>query len=128
MEAKQILQNQNDYCCHTECVMDCEDCYVGQISEKLVQYIRLEEQGLLIRLPCKVGDTLYFVNIWSDPPMIEEHIVTSIRVLGNNEFILYFTVDYREEFLHYMPGETQNVFLNREEAEKRLEESKIKGY
>lgn len=53
MDTKQILRNQNDYCCHTECDWDCENCYVGQISEKLAEYIRLEEQGLLVKLPCK---------------------------------------------------------------------------
>ena len=29
--------------------------------EKLAEYEELEEQGLLIRLPCKVGDTVYVI-------------------------------------------------------------------
>ena len=33
----------------------------GQCFEKLAEYEDLEEQGLLLRLPCKVGSTLYRV-------------------------------------------------------------------
>lgn len=29
------------------------------LAEKLVEYEDLEEQGLLVKLPCKVGDTVY---------------------------------------------------------------------
>jgi len=30
-----------------------------EFAKKLAQYEDLEEQGLLVRLPCKVGDTVY---------------------------------------------------------------------
>ena len=33
-----------------------------KIAEKLKEYEDLEEQGLLLRLPCKVGDALYRIN------------------------------------------------------------------
>ena len=32
-----------------------------RIAEKLKEYEDLEEQGLLLRLPCKVGDTVYCI-------------------------------------------------------------------
>lgn len=32
---------------------------IGDILGKLAEYEDLEEQGLLLRLPCKVGDTVY---------------------------------------------------------------------
>lgn len=32
---------------------------IGQCFNKLADYEDLEEQGLLLRLPCKVGDTVY---------------------------------------------------------------------
>lgn len=35
------------------------------ILEKLYQYEELEEQGLLLRLPCKAGDTVY--KLWYKP-------------------------------------------------------------
>ena len=42
------------------------DVYVRQndyviASKKLCEYEELEEQGLLLRLPCKVGDTVYCI-------------------------------------------------------------------
>lgn len=33
----------------------CENCLVGKAITKLAEYEDLEEQGLLLRLPCKVG-------------------------------------------------------------------------
>ncbi len=33
------------------------------LIQKLGEYEDLEEQGLLIKLPCKVGDTVYYVNL-----------------------------------------------------------------
>ena len=35
---------------------------VSQCFDKLAEYEDLEEQGLLLRLPCKVGDTVYCIR------------------------------------------------------------------
>ena len=32
-----------------------------KMAQKLAEYENLEEQGLLLRLPCKVGDTVYCI-------------------------------------------------------------------
>ena len=32
----------------------CGDCYVGEVIDKLAEYEDLEEQGLLLKLPCRV--------------------------------------------------------------------------
>lgn len=48
-----------EYCPHLQ-----EDnclCLQG-VLEKLGQYEDAEEQGLLLRLPCKVGDVIYEIN------------------------------------------------------------------
>ena len=38
----------------------CNNCVlVNDVCEKLGEYEDLEEQGLLLKLPCKVGDTVY---------------------------------------------------------------------
>ena len=43
---------------------------VAEYLKKLKEYKDLEEQGLLLRLPCKVGDTVYVVtspfNVFDD--------------------------------------------------------------
>ena len=39
-------------------------CLERQIFEKLQRYEDLEEQGRLITLPCKIGDTVYGIRRW----------------------------------------------------------------
>ena len=48
----------------------CKNCYIQQVFKKLADYEDLEEQGLLVRLPCKVGDTVYRVNAGAKQPII----------------------------------------------------------
>lgn len=43
-------------------VEECENAYLLAVQKKLKQYEDLEEQGRLIKLPCKVGDTVYADN------------------------------------------------------------------
>lgn len=38
---------------------DCAKCPIDEAFRKLADYENLEEQGLLVRLPCKVGDIVY---------------------------------------------------------------------
>lgn len=56
------------------------DYETRDIINKLAEYEDLEEQGLLLRLPCKVGDMLYY-------PEKEFNIVIPVRL---NEIIIYF--------------------------------------
>ena len=50
------------------CIKSAEDCeQLAGCLEKSKEYLDLEEQGLLLRLPCKVGDTAYCIEdkkIW----------------------------------------------------------------
>ena len=46
-----------DICDDIEC--DCSKCELEKALEKLADYEDLEEQGLLVRLPCKVGDMVW---------------------------------------------------------------------
>ena len=36
----------------------CKNCYIQQVFKKLADYEDLEEQGLLVRLPCKVDEKI----------------------------------------------------------------------
>ena len=40
---------------------DCSKCELEKALEKLATYEDLEEQGLLVRLPCKVGTEVYYI-------------------------------------------------------------------
>ena len=97
------------------------ECYTGFIADRLAEYEDLEEQGLLIKLPCKIGGTIYdiyeFVENKYSPEMYE-YEVDEITIVKDKEGI-YFVIDsadfWSEDF-----GKT--VFLTREEAEKALED------
>ena len=52
-----VLDDDNDYCQSQNC--DCDNCKLGKQLVKLARYENEEEQGLLLRLPCKVGDAVY---------------------------------------------------------------------
>lgn len=72
--------------------------------EELKSYKDLEEQGLLVRLPCKVGTEVYYIlGIPNKTPCTIEKCVfklSDVHKIG------------------------ESLFLTREEAEKKLEELK----
>jgi hypothetical protein len=86
---------------------------------QLIDYINLEEQGRSIKLPCKVGDTVFYVS----GGYIREFEVMEIHIGGtkhkislslrDNETCIYWRV--------YENNLNTNVFLTREKAEKALE-------
>ena len=50
----------NKYC-EKQKAQTCKKCGIYQAIQKLAEYEDLEEQGLLLRLPCNVGDTVYCI-------------------------------------------------------------------
>ncbi len=67
---------------------------------KLAEYEDLEEQGLLLRLPCKVGDTVYC-------------IMTGLSYKNPSIFKMKFDYELMKHF-------GKRVFLTHEEAEAAL--------
>ena len=102
---------------------------INQCFEKLAMYEDLEEQGLLLRLPCKVGDTAYYLHRaylknadkWVD--VIDEVEVVSF-VLSINIFV---NVKYYvgSERIGKVLTPYKTLFFTKAEAEKALE--KMKG-
>ena len=74
----------------------------GSPTEKLASYEDAEEQGLLLRLPCHIGDSIYSVI---------EYGLTIIEL----KFSLDFYLRRKNEF-----GKT--VFLTQAEADQKLKE------
>lgn len=124
-------------------------------AEKWNEYMELEDQGLLVRLPCKVGDIVYadsailpiedmecYEDIDNKIPSYFQGRVVSFRFAKRN----WVKIAVKEKWLHeWIDDETgpesdyieceknfsillstigENIFLNREEAEKKLEEMK----
>ena len=89
------------------------------ITKKCDEWVRAEEQGLLLRLPCKVGDTVWRIIISDNyimPCNVEEFVYSNS---------LYIAV--REELFNTRRGLNINeigktVFLTRAEAEQKLKE------
>ena len=112
------LTNSIDYCqlhCDfgksNECFFqEKSKCYEKNIYEKLREYENLEEQGLLLRLPCKVGTKVYAIN-----PIIDYGEV-------GDESIYYYSIIEREFQIYMMMDYGKLVFLTQAEAEQKLKE------
>ena len=94
--------------------------YKGLLLEALGKYEDAEEQGLLLRLPCKVGDTVYVPT----RDFISELRIVHISISKNNTFFhwmlnagIYPNLD---GFSVDKIGEV--VFLTKSEAEAKLKE------
>ena len=95
--------------------------------EELKSYKDLEEQGLLVRLPCKVGDTVYRVNAGAKQPIIPMTVSEIHFLCYKNERAVRFDAIGKEdmgESCYRLEDIGRIVFLAREEAEKKLEELK----
>ena len=94
--------------------------------EKLAEYEQLEEQGLLARLPCKIGDTVYRVNAGAKQPIIPMTVSEIHFLCYKNERVVRFDAIGKEdmgESCYRLEDIGRIVFLTHEEAEKKLEES-----
>lgn len=105
------------------CSSYCDNCSKGtgdcntmkKMINRLAELEDLEEQGLLVRLPCKVGDTMY--DIVGKPLRIVEHKVDAFHIdkKGFHLQIINGVLEKKQE---------AKVYFSREEAEKKLEELK----
>lgn len=91
------------------------------IYEKLRKYEDAEEQGLLLKLPCKVGDTVYVPHRGK----IQEMIIQMVSWNGTS-FFFSWTLDsgiypWLDGFGDMNIGKT--VFLTQAEAEQKLKET-----
>lgn len=103
-----------------------------EICEKLKAYEDLEEQGLLLRLPCKVGDTVYEIKDYLDCEYNYNCPLGYAEGKYNCEKGYYCNHKYKRFFTNETPFDIKmidkigkTVFLTREEAEAALE--KMKG-
>lgn len=87
----------------------------------LKKYKDLEAEGKLIKLSCKVGDTIWYVEEDDDDYPIKLEIDTISR--DDNEYTWYYAYDddsNKYGFIDSDFGET--VFFSKEEAEMKLKE------
>lgn len=96
---------------------------MAELREALKRYEDAEEQGLLMRLPCKVGDKVWYIN----KPFILEYEVTGFSVDKTGAWLVY--VEHHADQNNKTYGcnlETDDLgikwFLQKEEAEAKLKE------
>lgn len=119
-------------CEHSTCSMEegyqCQHQCEGNIIEKLAQYEELEEQGLLLRLPCKVGDTVYYISEGFIEPCTVEVIFLADYTDKDGNCSYIAEIHFDREDCPYVSTEIyftdigKTVFLTKEEAEKKLNE------
>lgn len=110
--------------------------FAEKILTKLANYEDLEEQGLLVRLPCKVGDDVYIIPSTTNLRLnilagYEENNRVYHQHIGSITFTDgHWYATSREEYGIYSEKVLNDIafgttwFLTREEAEKKLEEMK----
>ena len=88
------------------------------VAKKLKEYQDMEEQDRLLKLPCKVGEIVYYIN--PNKNTINELVVYSFDIRP----LQHFACDYMGARLNFNQfGKT--VFLTKEEAKAAMD--KLKG-
>lgn len=123
-------------CCGMGECLDDNCSLILEACKKLAEYEQLEEQGLLARLPCKVGDDVYIIpspsvyglNIINGYEKLNkiyhQHVGTIVITAG------HWYATSREEYGVYNEKVLNDIalgttwFLTSKEAEKKLEEMK----
>lgn len=115
----------NKYCSGDEYYMNCpEDCDIDDcggcikfdtLVNKLGEYEDAEEHGLLVRLPCKVGDAIFYLNPFGE---IENGRITMIQQKANGTWKFRVTTDFSHDVTTDAFGTA--IFLTRAEAEAAL--------
>ncbi len=117
---ERLTERSLDYCtqhCPSEKMISCafykddqaERCLIANMYDRLAAYEDLEEQGRLVVLPCKAGDTVWFNTYEKNATVcvgIQPHEIKRVNV--------YFLTD-GADIPQWGIGKT--VFLTRAEAE-----------
>ena len=93
---------------------------VSEYLRKLKDYEDLDEQGRLVKLPCKVGDTVYVPT----RDFISELRIVHISISKNNTFFHWMLNDGIYQNLDGFSVDKigKTVFLTKSEAEAKLKE------
>lgn len=105
--------------------------YWLQVYFKLKDYEDLEEQGLLLQLPCKVGDTVYciyerYTKCSENEQEFDEYSCQGCECLECDSHKEYYMQSQKAYSLDWIVSNLNNfgkiIFLTQEEAEQKLKE------
>lgn len=100
--------------------------YIWEIVKELKQYRDAEEQGLLLRLPCKYNDSLYWVfdgfvrEVWFKGVRCDKGYKPQIIA----RFIDGSTLEAKEKPIAELENIGKTLFFTKEEAEQALAKMK----
>lgn len=94
--------------------------YARSIVTKLAEYEDLEEQGRILRLPCRPNDIVYRINKEVREPIIRMSVERI--VLFDNSYALEVTDKYGRHLLFMADDIGKVLYITREEAEAKLKE------
>ena len=114
----EYIQCNNNECRLSYCDRECE--HYKRMINKLAEYEDAEEQGLLLRFPCKVGDTIYCFGCGGE---IIEGACKAIQI--DERYKMAFIEGKDFCFWKMFEKFSKTVFLTKEEAEKALEQMKV---
>ena len=109
----------NDYRLKDSSVDNCQEAI-----NKLGKYEDAEEQGLLLRLPCKVGDIIYEIHPLTGK--IAQRKIKSIVVCNCPDLTIMYKSGY--DYSNVQDDFGKTVFLTQAEAEQKLNESDKYNY
>lgn len=86
------------------CEPDCEE--IDAVYRKLKEYEDLEEQGRLVKLPCKVGDDVYYIlGIPNETPCAIDKCTFELSDINKIGKTLFLTKSEAEAKLEELRGE-----------------------
>ena len=96
-----------------------------QLIDKLARYEDLEEQGRLIELPCKIGDTVYYINTHNRLSLFkntvyEAKVARFVTTRYGTSIVIQIRNEYGCTELYSEDNYNKTVFLTKEEAEAAL--------
>ena len=111
---KKLIYKDRDITCIDTCYGECIE-----LLEELKEYKEFEEQGLLLKLPCKVGDTVYQIT----RDFVSEYKIRNFICYDNgNIFFDWKCIKgiYKNVRGFHIDDIGKTVFLTKEEAEQEL--------
>ena len=92
---------------------------IVQQLEELKEYRRLEKEGLIFKLPCKEGDTVYTINSYIDC-CNEECKLTKEECDECSDYKRFYFVKETKFQIQMIAQLGRVLFLTKEEAEQKL--------
>lgn len=101
----------------------CHYISADRLGDRLCELEDKIEKGLLVELPCKEGDIVYFVNWYRPTPRIEAFKVNHLEVNKNYIRVACYDFENEDDYSMYRM-DSKDISVSKEEAEEVLKKYK----